>query len=251
MELDMNAFTYILAKTSSSFPAWLGASALVWLATKSWIAAGWLPKELVNPYNLFQYHTILFLCALVPTVVISRSSRWLLCLTSSLLVLQSLVFCVLLTLFIENNIISHHNITNFSSSVKVDKMRNFIQKNKPSFADILISSAFVLTLIVTIPDQLMHSLLTVFTKTQVHIAWFLLAVLLTFSKKGRFLIGFIIATQSILAGLFCLILLFAGRFQHSDNENETSGFSVRPVDYTFDANGVLGPNCSGSRECSR
>ena len=132
-------------------------------------------------------------------------------------------------------------------------MRNFIQKNKPSFADILISSAFVLTLIVTIPDQWMHSLLTVFTKTQVHIAWFLLAVLLTFSKKGRFLIGFIIATQSILAGLFCLILLFAGRFQHSDNENETetAGFSIKPVDYTFDANGVLGPNCSGSRECSR
>ena len=54
-------------------------------------------------------------------------------------------------------------------------MRNIIQKIKPSFADILISSAFVLTLIVTIPDQWMHSLLTVFTKTQVHIAWFLLA----------------------------------------------------------------------------
>ena len=97
----------------------------------------------------------------------------------------------------------------------------------------------------------MHSLLTVFTKTQVHIAWFLLAVLLTFSKKGRFLIGFIIATQSILAGLFCLILLFAGRFQHSDNENETSGFAVKPVDFTLDANGVLGPNYSGSREYSR
>ena len=130
-------------------------------------------------------------------------------------------------------------------------MRNFIQKNKPSFADILISSAFVLTLIVTIPDQWMHSLLTVFTKTQVHIAWFLLAVLLTFSKKGRFLIGFIIATQSILAGLFCLILLFAGRFPHPDNENETSGFAVKPVDFTLDANGVLGPNYSGSREYSR
>lgn len=211
-----------------------------------------MPKELVNPYNLLQYHTILFLCVLVPTVVVSRSSRWLLCLTSSLLVLQSLVFCVLLTLFIENNIISHHNIAaNISSSVKVDKMRIYIQKHKPSFADILISSAFVLTLIVTIPDQWMHSLLVVFTKSQVHIAWFLLAFLLTFSKTCRILIGFIIATQSILAGLFCLILLFAGKFQHLDNENDTSGFAVKSVDFTTDANGVLGPNYSGSREYSR
>lgn len=230
----MSPLNYIFNKFEFNSYAWIASCALVWLATGCWKSVGWMPKTiLVNPYNGLEYLTFVLLFVLAVTSIVSRAARWLLTLTIGLLSLQHLVFAVLLTLLIENNIKRTHNRAKNVISERGYKMRNIVRNNRPTIADILIAVALISCFRTTTPDSWLLALTPLVTNSQIDIGIAVLGVLMIFSQKTRIFVGFIIASQSILAGVFCLVLLFLGKLKNNPFHANTTHHEFNADDEDF------------------